>query len=284
MSNLFRKSFFVGATAVLAACAGGDVSSPSITGVGTTADAVGDQNNTFTLTPGVVNVCAFFGDDLGPSGTFSSAAPAGEDVFAGNFTITPQPHCLEVWNATSASTVPVSAALVSNSAGFQLERIAVATGDGIGDTNFDNLFGVTSASVNVNDAIGGFIWFKFIPKEEPPRGGQGCTPGYWRQTQHFDSWTAPYTPTTMFSDVFANAFPGQTLLQVVWARGGGINALGRHAVAALLNAASGGVDYDLSVQAVIDDFNAAYASGNRRVIERQKDVFDFLNNQGCGLN
>ena len=23
---------------------------------------------------------------------------------------------------------------------------------------------------------------------EPPPGGEGCTPGFWKQTQHFDSW------------------------------------------------------------------------------------------------
>lgn len=282
MRRSFTTTVALAAVLVTAACSGSDVS-PTALG-GNVADAVGDQNNNFTLTPGVVNVCAFFGNDLGPSGTFNASAPAGEDVYVGDFSITPVPHCLEVWNATSAGTIPVSASYVSASAGFELERIVVAVGDGVAETNFENLYNVTSASVNVNDAVGGFIWFKFVEKDIPTGGGEGCTPGYWRQSQHFDSWTLPYTPSTPFSAVFADAFPGQTLLDVVWARGGGINALGRSAVAALLNAAASSVNYDLSVQDVIDDFNAAFASGNRRTIEQQKDVFDFLNNQGCPLN
>ena len=38
---------------------------------------------------------------------------------------------------------------------------------------------------------------------------------------------------------FDDAFPGMTLLEVLSQGGGGLNALGRHTVAALLNAASG---------------------------------------------
>lgn len=282
MRRSFRSTVALAAVFVTAACSGSDVS-PTALG-GSVADAVGDQNNNFTFTPGVVNVCAFFGNDLGPSGTFSASAPAGEDVYAGNFSITPVPHCLEVWNASSAATIPLTASYASASAGWELDRIVVAVGDGGTQPNFVNLYNVTSTSVNVNEGVGGFIWFKFVENDSPTGGGEGCTPGYWRQSHHFDSWTLPYTPSTPFSTVFANAFPGKTLRDVVRARGGGINALGRSAVAALLNAASGSVSYDLSVQDVIDDFNAAYASGYRHTMEQQKDVFDLLNNLGCPLN
>ena len=70
-------------------------------------------------------------------------------------------------------------------------------------------------------------------------------------------------------------------MQVAGQGGGGLKALGRHAVAALLNAASSGVDYDLTVQDVIDAFDAAFASGN---YEAQKDIFEGFNEQGCPLN
>jgi hypothetical protein len=67
---------------------------------------------------------------------------------------------------------------------------------------------------------------------------KGCTPGYWKQTQHFGNWVAPYDPDDLFSSAFSvNAFPGMTLLEVLEQGGGGLNALGRHVVAALLNAA-----------------------------------------------
>jgi len=117
--------------------------------------------------------------------------------------------------------------------------------------------------------------------EPPGDGTQGCTPGYWKQSQHFDSWTAPYTPSTLFDDVFENAFPGMTLLQVLSQGGGGLNALGRHTVAALLNAAASGVDYPLSVQEVIDAFNAVFPGGD---YETLKDQLEGFNELGCPLN
>lgn len=266
----------------LAACAGTETM-PTALRAGSPVDLVGDTNSDFTLTPGVVNVCAFFADAVGPSATFLASAPAGEDVYAGNFMIKPLPHCLEVWNASGDATVPVTASLVSGYAGWQLQRIVAAVGTGVGDLAFENLYGVTSATLNVSNTTGGYIWFKF-QKVDIPVGGQGCTPGYWRQTQHFDSWTAPYAPTTLFSSVFVGAFPGMTLHQVVQLNGGGLNALGRMSVAALLNAASADVNYDYTTAQVIAAFNAAFATGDRKQYERQKNLFDFLNNQGCPLN
>ena len=157
-------------------------------------------------------------------------------------------------------------------------------GDGVGDLPFQNLYGTNTGSVTVSSSVGGYIWFKFKTSAVPPRGGQGCTPGYWRQDHHFDSWVG-YLPTQYFSSVFANAFPGKTLAQVVATGGGGLNALGRHTVAALLNASvSSGVSFDLTTQQVITAFNTAYASGNATRIEELKNQLDMLNNQGCPLN
>ena len=118
---------------------------------------------------------------------------------------------------------------------------------------------------------------------EPTGGGQGCTPGYWKQEQHFDSWVG-YTPDQLFSSVFEDAFPGKTLLDVLKQGGGGLKALGRHTVAALLNAAAGGVDYDIfDPQDVIDEFNAVYPS-TKPVYEVLKDEYAGFNEQGCPLN
>jgi hypothetical protein len=71
------------------------------------------------------------------------------------------------------------------------------------------------------------------------------------------------------------------LLEVLSTGGGGLEALGRHAVAALLNSAPGGPAYPLTTAQVIAAFNAAFASG---VYEAQKDIFDRNNNLGCPLN
>ncbi|HYW32587.1 MAG TPA: hypothetical protein VE869_13905 [Gemmatimonas sp.] len=252
--------------------------------------AVGDRNEVYNLVAGKVNVCAFFPylgtpeDFSGRQGTFSASAKAGENVIAGNFIIQPLPSCIEVWNSNDAESVPVSSSLVASHPGYELERIVVASGDGVVDPAYQNIFGTTTATVNASNTLGGYIWFKFKKVELPPRGGQGCTPGYWKQEQHFDSWVT-YAPTQLFSSVFAgDAFPGKTLLQVASNGGGGLNALGRHTVAALLNTAASGVSYDLSTQQVIAAFNAAYATRNVNRYEEQKNVFAMLNEQGCPLN
>jgi len=114
-------------------------------------------------------------------------------------------------------------------------------------------------------------------------GGEGCTPGYWKQDQHFDSWPAPYTPDMLFSDVFEDAFPGMTLVEVASTGGGGLDALGRHTVSALLNSASDGVDYDLTTSEVIDLFNDIYP-GTDDEYEALKDMFANFNEQDCPLN
>jgi hypothetical protein len=120
------------------------------------------------------------------------------------------------------------------------------------------------------------------PPPPPPSGSEGCTPGYWRQSQHFDSWSG-YDPTDDFETVFDvdASFDPHTLLDAVRLGGGGEYALARHAVAALLNAASSGVDYEYSVSEVKDMVQEAYETGN---FEHLKDLFVDQNEAGCPLN
>lgn len=124
-------------------------------------------------------------------------------------------------------------------------------------------------------------------------GGEGCTPGYWRQPHHFDSWV-DYEPGDLLGSVFdlpgglqleqpehRTDPTGLTLHDGVVLRGGGVNALIRHAVAALLNASSGDVDYDLTVSEVVTKFNAAVDGGD---VDGLKAEFESFNEQGCPLN
>ncbi len=120
-----------------------------------------------------------------------------------------------------------------------------------------------------------------VPDELP--GGYGCTPGYWKQGHHFPDWTPPYDPDDPFGDYFDDAFPGLTLVDVLDGNGGGLTALGRHTVAALLNAANPEVSYDLTPQQVIDAFNEAYP-GTKDDYEDLKNYLEGLNEQGCPLN
>ncbi len=115
--------------------------------------------------------------------------------------------------------------------------------------------------------------------EEPGGGGgEGCTPGYWKQPHHFGSWTG-YTQDDKFAEVFGVPYD-KTLLKALRTGGGKEMALGRHAVAALLNAASAGVDYAFSAADVIALVQQAWDSGE---FEGAKDQLAAENEQVCEL-
>jgi hypothetical protein len=119
-------------------------------------------------------------------------------------------------------------------------------------------------------------------EEAPPQDFQGCTPGYWRQKHHFDSWVPTgYAPADSYNAAFGVAGSYATLLDAVWARGGGEGALARQAVAALLNAAHPDVHYAYSVAEILNGVQNAYTTGN---FEPFKDQLDFANNAGCPLD
>lgn len=115
----------------------------------------------------------------------------------------------------------------------------------------------------------------------PPGGGtQGCTPGYWRQPHHLGSWSG-YAPADSYADVFGvPASFDLTLLEAVAQGGGGEAALGRHAVAALLNSSNTSVDYAFSADQVIALVQQAYANGT---FDAVKNAFEAENEKGCPL-
>ena len=115
--------------------------------------------------------------------------------------------------------------------------------------------------------------------------GEGCTPGFWKQEQHFDSW--PISTTTTLASVFTNigSPPGTTLLEALSFKGGPTlqdakNLLLHHAAAAYLNSLALD-DYPLEPGEVIDLVNDALASNDRATILAVKDVLDANNNLGC---
>lgn len=192
---------------------------------------------------------------------------------------TPGDGCATIWKTAEGDPDVVSLTVTETdmTAGTEIDRIVVQGGL---DGGFELDGTHNSVTVRLDATTGAQVYFKNVGTPDEP-GGEGCTPGYWRQPHHFDNWTAPYAPDTPFASVFDDAFPGETLLDAVWLRGGGLNALGRHAVAALLNAASPDVDYGMTTDDVISAFNAAFASGD---YEAQKDAFEGLNESGCDLD
>jgi hypothetical protein len=125
---------------------------------------------------------------------------------------------------------------------------------------------------------------RVITKCAEVTGGEGCTPGYWKQSQHFDSWEG-YSPSQTYQSVFGvTTFGSKTLLQVLKQGGGGANALGRLSVAALLAAANPDVAFPMTSTDVINQTKAALLSGDKDTIESLKDELDAFANLGCPIS
>ena len=123
-------------------------------------------------------------------------------------------------------------------------------------------------------------------------GSEGCTPGYWKQSHHFDSWLG-YVPAQTLESVFdvpnSLGMDNVTLVAALGGGGGsGVNGaatiLRRAAVASLLNAAHTSVDFTMTTSQVIADVNAALASLNRNTMLALAGDLDADNNLGCPLN
>jgi hypothetical protein len=118
--------------------------------------------------------------------------------------------------------------------------------------------------------------------------GEGCTPGFWKQDQHFDSWPAGVDPLTFtLGDAGFMGFVDDdaTLLEALSFKGGPTledakNLLAHHAAAAYLNSLALD-DYPLDTADVIDLVNDALATDDRDAILAAKDVLDTNNNLGC---
>lgn len=126
-----------------------------------------------------------------------------------------------------------------------------------------------------------------LPTDCEP-GGEGCTPGFWKN--HTEEWEA-YSPGQSVVSVFSAAgaygsLGTQSLLTALDGGGGsgvtgGVKILLRAAVAGILNATDGDVDYPSSAADLIADVNAALASGNRNTMIALAGSIDADNNLGC---
>lgn len=126
----------------------------------------------------------------------------------------------------------------------------------------------------------------------------GCTPGYWKQSQHFGSWEG-YSPTQFLCVNGSNGgvftCPGTlklkkgtplasaSLLDALKSGGGGLDALLRHAVAALLNGEAF-VGCEIDPDKVIDWTNLAMASFSPELMEELKDDFAEENEGVCSFD
>ncbi len=120
---------------------------------------------------------------------------------------------------------------------------------------------------------------------------EGCTPGFWKQSQHFDSWTG-FLTTQLVGSVFNQATPatsGSTLLEALSFMGGddlegAEKILLRAAVAAILSASSPDVIYPSTVTEIITSVNNAIVTGDRDTMISLASQIDADNNRGCPMN
>jgi hypothetical protein len=123
--------------------------------------------------------------------------------------------------------------------------------------------------------------------------GDGCTPGFWKTHPTTAVWgPTGYSPDQTVESVFnvpdTYGLDSKTLLQAL-AFDGGPGAKGaakillRAGVAALLNDAHPSIGYAYSGD-VIDDVNAALATGSRSAMLALATQLDALNNSGCSID
>jgi hypothetical protein len=123
--------------------------------------------------------------------------------------------------------------------------------------------------------------------------GDGCTPGFWKTHPTTAVWgPTGYSPDQTVESVFnvpdTYGLDSKTLLQAL-AFDGGPGAKGaakillRAGVAALLNDAHPSIGYAYSGD-VINDVNAALATGSRSAMLALATQLDALNNSGCSID
>lgn len=119
--------------------------------------------------------------------------------------------------------------------------------------------------------------------------GKGCTPGFWKN--HTSTWPPPYNADQLFESVFtvptayaATLGSPNSLGDVLHLGGGCQQALGRHGVAAFLNAVMlGATAFGISSAAVVSAVNSALATEDCVQIESTKDNLESFNEQSCPL-
>lgn len=115
---------------------------------------------------------------------------------------------------------------------------------------------------------------------EEKKGGEGCTPGYWKN--HHFAWVG-YSTGDMYDTVFGvTLFPGMTLDMVIHQGGGGYMRIGRHSVAALLSAAHPDVESGATTGEVIAAVQSAVADSG--LVVSVGDYLEGLNEQDCPLS
>ncbi|MDX1928945.1 MAG: SdrD B-like domain-containing protein [Pirellulaceae bacterium] len=260
--------------------------------VNNTTATVG-SNVVFTLT--VTNASGF---STATGVTVKDVLPAGLTFVGATFSDSSDSFAGDIWTigtlaAGQSATLAITATVTSGTSLTNFAQVQTA-----GQPDTDSTPGNNNDGTPREDDEGlatvtpaGIVIKKYV-NEVIDIGGEGLTPGFWKQTQHFYAWTAPYSPLPVAPVGFVNQYnavfgltsaqsdPSLTLLGALQRGGGGANALGRHAVAALLNAANPNVSYLYSVSQIISMVQNAYATSN---YDAAKNLLETQNTLGADL-
>lgn len=265
---------------LLAAC-GSDNTVAPITVNSLKPDFLVGDDVTTTSTPVAtkIKLCT-----IGNDGTFSIAATpvaGGTPTVIASPTTIPAGKCIEVVDDNDGPNVGANVVITETSPGLVSDTARLSDGTPAGATK-PYTDGVTQLFVN---QFHGWTVVYVNTAPPPPPSNQGCSPGYWKNHTAVGKWPAPYTPNEQFSAVFENAFPGKTLEQVLSTGGGGLTALGRQTVGALLNAAKlGAPNFGLSSTQVINMFNSVFPGGNYGALQTTFENLTDVNGRVCPLN
>lgn len=168
--------------------------------------------------------------------------------------------------------------------GWQLDGITIYSVDADGNVTTHTATGPT-ISGQIDRGKDGCL--AVYHNSKVPTGGEGCTPGAWKN-RLLDIGAWPVPEDTPVEDVFnvPASLEGYTLLEALSFDGGPafddkVKILLRAATAAYLNAQT--VEYDWTTQQVIDAVNAAIASGDKDEVIDLAEMLDGFNNQDCPI-
>jgi hypothetical protein len=171
----------------------------------------------------------------------------------------------------------VAATLVLALGGFTLAAVVSGVGFASGETTTGSTPSTTETSPPTTTET-------TPPTTTQPPGGEGCTPGFWKNLRmHGGFWTlSPDAPVSSVFSAATGASGSQSLIAALNNGGGGVDALLRQAVAAVLNARAG-LDFPFTEAEIVAAVNAALASGDPDVIEALKNDLDDANNLGSDI-
>ena len=247
-SRLVAASMVVSSALFIANCSRSSPSAPSPATAPSGSQSVVGATTTSTPEVGRIKVCVTGGG----SGTFSvSATPvSGGTASVQNPATVASGVCTIVAEDFDAvGGVGSNVTTTQTSPAFQS-----VTGEQVTAGGGTASFAASNGGALFLNNFHGYTLTFTVPAPPPPTGTEGCSPGYFKN--HSDSPAGYDRTQTLDSVLSTNVFASSlTIEEALSLKGGGVNALARHAAAAILNAAAlpGSYTYTLAqLRAIFD--------------------------------